>query len=235
MGEVVSVIKSILGFAGQTVAEKNREQDRDRQKSAAKLKNPIQPPFFYKTLEARKTAEDTGKLTGSGSPYTISEIRKALIAGILPAGYSIEQLEIVGFGNETKAYDKVINTGNADYRHDLGDLINTLADGLETGDGVPELADLGLTQKDIDKLRDVASRAKLADPSMPDEMIDVGELIATIDKIKTISGEITDVEKSKDTLASLSTAEQKASDDRSDAVLSIAKAAYAGISPKIAK
>lgn len=225
MGALASTVKTVLGFAGSVVSEKDREANRKRQKAAAKLKNPILPPFFYRTLDARKIAEDTGKLDGPGSPYTIPAIRVVLKLGILPSGYSEEQLEDVGFGPETKLYQIVLAKEDARVRKDLARLIDILADGLETN--LDDLEDLGVTMEDLDKLRDVAARAKMADPSKPDEMIDIGELSAVIDRIKVLSGAADDVSANRDALSKLNTQEAQASSDRTDAIVDLARAAYA--------
>ena len=229
MGAILAVVNQVAALATAVSAEVFREVNRSRSKAAARLKNPIKPPFFYTSLAARDRAEKAGDLGRRGAPYASAAIRAALNKGILPTGYSEEQLTAVGFGPAVKAFEVAQLRGAVQIRKDLGRLILNL---------VAELDDLrktdpdtfrqtGATAAKVDKLRDVGTRAAAADATKPEDLVPGAELARVIKQIQTLSASATSVRETKTQLAALDAQEAEASQNRTTAVIALARAAFA--------
>lgn len=97
MGAIVSIVNTITGTIRQIKKDKDADKRAEEKRRLDKIKSPIKPPFFFKTIEDRKKNVTTG-------PYTVDNIKFDLQRDVLPAGYSLEQLREVGFGDEVDGF-----------------------------------------------------------------------------------------------------------------------------------
>lgn len=253
----MSVITSILGFTKDVLGEKSREEQRARQRAADELKNPIPPPFFYKTIKAREKAE-SGEVCSTEEmlrrigksmfdpnvvlcydeklpdSYTVKGIRDELSGGILPVGYSEEQLTTVGFGPEVKKYQAALLAADVQLRHDVGKLLKALLaivdDKLKSEERRAYIS-AGATRERVDRIREVSEKAiNATDP----EQLDIGAIISVFKELETLQGAGADEVKAGEDLRQLNIDEVAAQDDRTEQVLLLAQRAYLNKRPSVA-
>jgi hypothetical protein len=101
MGQLISLIVGVIKTATQLRTEvKQDELDEDRRKQD-KIKMPITPPKFYKTIQERKTV-----VKDESNPYSVVSIKSSLKNDVIPSGYSLEQLTDVGFTEDVREYNQ---------------------------------------------------------------------------------------------------------------------------------
>ena len=111
MGQAVSFINSVIGLGKDIVQADDHKKNRKLSKEFEQLKNPISPPEYWITLKSREKNVKSG-------PYSVEGIRESLDNMILPAGYSTEQLNMIGFAHEVQEYEKRLDMDRKDrYNH----------------------------------------------------------------------------------------------------------------------
>jgi len=136
---LVSVITSVLDRAAN--AEKARQTRRLQQArdAGAALTSQI-PPFNYPDKESRAAAAAAAVFPLKGFPaaYTNEGIIQALNADIIPAGYSLAQLDNQGFSPEVTSFrareEEEYKTTAASFAKLLGTLADVLEDATSGDD-----------------------------------------------------------------------------------------------------
>lgn len=99
MGQIISLVTSIIKTATKIRTEvKQDEADEDRRK-LDEIKTPIEPPKFYRSIEEREKVVKDEK-----NPYSVTSIKQSLERDVIPVGYSLEQLNQVGFESAVKDF-----------------------------------------------------------------------------------------------------------------------------------
>jgi hypothetical protein len=128
MGQLISLIVGVIKTATQLRSQvKQDEIDADRRKQD-KIKTPITPPKFYKTIEERKTVvkDDT-------SPYSVTSIKTSLENDVIPTGYSLEQLTDVGFTDDVREYNKRRNAMKDDLKKEFISVLDKIESEIKKG------------------------------------------------------------------------------------------------------
>ena len=99
MGITYTIINETMDLVEKTHVDKRKDELKRQQVEEEKIKKPIIPPKYYKTIEARKANVTTG-------PYTVEAISESLRNDVIPVGYSLEQLRKVGFSGEVREYER---------------------------------------------------------------------------------------------------------------------------------
>ena len=140
MGILLSITTKIVDFAGKVKLDKKKDKiEKDKDKKDAILK-PITPPQFYKTIEERNKNVKSG-------PYSTKGIVESLKQDLIPVGYSLEQLEEVGFGANVEEFRKQRNEDNKNNRKNLVDGLEEIRDKLKGG--LIDSNDLSQSDKDL--------------------------------------------------------------------------------------
>lgn len=166
MGQIVSLVTSALGLTGSIKKEVDREKKRKLNQETKKLTNPIKPPEFWPTLESRRSHVPDG-------PYSVEGIRESLSTGVLPAGWSEEQLENVGFAADVKKYQNGVERDRKTLLISLSSSLGALADGISSvledeSELSSTLIRAGVGDAKVVWLRGLSKRAKEGELS-PDE------------------------------------------------------------------
>ena len=149
MGIILSVTTGIINFVEKVKLDKKKDKiEKEKDKKDAILK-PITPPQFYKTIEERNKNVKTG-------PYTTKGISDSLKQDLIPVGYSLEQLEEIGFGADVDEFRKRRNEEDKNNRKNLVDGLEKIRDKLKNG----LIDDDDLSQAD----RDLMRKYKIFDP-----------------------------------------------------------------------
>jgi hypothetical protein len=99
MGQIISLVTNIIKTATKIRTEvKQDEADEDRRK-LDEIKTPIEPPKFYRSIEERKKVVKDEK-----NPYSVTSIKQSLERDVIPVGYSLEQLNRIGFESAVKDF-----------------------------------------------------------------------------------------------------------------------------------
>jgi len=158
MGGIISAVVGLanqaLSFVKQIKVESSREKNRKLSKEAALLASPIEPPEPWDTLEVRSKQVETG-------PYTVEAIRESLHSGVLPAGWSEEQLTNVGFSPEVKEYQDLLLTEQRALRKSFGSTLKALADAVAEQMVTDRRAysDAGVTMLTVARFQNLAKTA----------------------------------------------------------------------------
>lgn len=181
MGQVISIVSGIVDGIRkirQWVVEDKVSAERKRLDD---LKDPITPPQFYNSLK------DRAKNVVSTNSYSVEKIREALNNDVVPAGYSLEQLEATGFNEEVDALRKRRNESVIKERKNLKDAFNQVMMNLEAG--FPDL-----TQEDRNALQKAGLLNEQNNKRLVDKIkgwmdgIDKGEVdVSMIDEILSIA------------------------------------------------
>ena len=94
MGIILSLVSKGITVADKIKKQKEDDRKREEEKKLNEFKKPITPPKYYKTLADRELHVD------ASSPYSVANMRTNINRDILPVGYSLEQLDEVGFKPE---------------------------------------------------------------------------------------------------------------------------------------
>lgn len=100
MGQVISGVEAVIDVVRKFrdwATEDRRDADRKRLDD---IRDPIEPPKFYGSIADRQ------KNVPAANTYSVDKIRQSLEGDIVPAGYSLEQLESIGFKPEVDALKK---------------------------------------------------------------------------------------------------------------------------------
>lgn len=213
---IVAVVTTLVGIATTIAGEVERKKTDKAKRAAAKLGKPIKPPFFFTSIAAR----DKG--VNVPAAYTTEGIRTALRGGILPVGYSEEQLDKVGFGPEVKVYQTAILQSDISSRKSIGKLLDQLLKALDS-QSAADLTAAGVDPTFVTRIRDVAKRASAASAT---NLIDAEELQDTIAEIKTLTDAVEGEQNLREQLKDLDTQQLKASADRNSDVLNLARRAF---------
>lgn len=181
MGQVISIVSGIVDGIRkirQWVVEDKVSAERKRLDD---LKDPITPPQFYNSLK------DRAKNVVSTNSYSVEKIREALNNDVVPAGYSLEQLEATGFNEEVDDLRKRRTDSVNKERKSLKDAFNQVMMTLESG--FPDL-----TQEDRNALQKAGLLNEQNNKKLVDKIkgwmegIDKGEVdVSMIDEILSIA------------------------------------------------
>jgi len=99
MGPVLSAVTTIIDTV-KGFRDNSRQDAKDEERRRVdSIKDPIPPPRFFTSIEERDK-----KITNSADPFSSESIKSSLAADIVPTGYSLEQLEAIGFAPEVRTY-----------------------------------------------------------------------------------------------------------------------------------
>lgn len=210
----MSLVTSGISIANQVKSEKDREKARELQLEADRLKHPLKPPENYPTLAERNKNVPKG-------PYSVSGIRKALKAGFIPVGYSLELLAKSGFSDEVAAYKESISATRKGFQKQLSGIVSRLADKVEETLKDPNTDPLD--RRDLVQAKageKVAELRKLAKQAMTDEVDDdtLASLIDTFKSALESSGEASAARAETDKLGE---EVQKTADDNARKLMAI--------------
>ena len=99
MGIVYTVVTETIDFVQKVKNDKKKEELQTDEVQKDNIIKPVEPPKYYTTIEARKEHVKDG-------PYTVEAISESLKNDVVPVGYSLEQLQKVGFGADVREYKK---------------------------------------------------------------------------------------------------------------------------------
>ena len=146
MGVIMSLSWNIM----QTVLtiKENKEKDKIDADDVKKrdIIKPIAPPKYYSTIEARRRNVKDG-------PYSVEGIADSLKNDLIPVGYSLEQLQKVGFGADVREYQRRKKERIEADQKDLIEGLEKLKKELEKG--IVEQKDLSEEDKELIKKNDI--------------------------------------------------------------------------------
>jgi hypothetical protein len=99
MGQVISAVTTIIDTIKGFRDDSRQDAKDEERRRIDSIKDPIPPPRFFTSI-----AERDKNISNSTDPFSSESIRLSLESDIVPTGYSLEQLESVGFSPEVKAY-----------------------------------------------------------------------------------------------------------------------------------
>ena len=113
------------------------EKDKDKKDAIVK---PMTPPQYYKTIAERDRNVKSG-------PYSTKGISESLKNGLVPIGYSIEQLRIIGFGANVDEYEKTRSKEKKENKEKLVSSLEEVREKLKNG--LIDSDDLSQSDKDL--------------------------------------------------------------------------------------
>ena len=99
MGQIGSIVFSIIDLVEKVKQDKHKDKLEEEEAKKEDIVKPIVPPKYYSTIEARRKNVKDG-------PYTVEAIASSLKNDLIPIGYSLEQLKEVGFGADVDEYER---------------------------------------------------------------------------------------------------------------------------------
>jgi len=189
MGGVVSVVQAAINLGKQVKVENDRVKNRKLDKEAARLAKPIIPPQPWGTLEARRKNVEKG-------PYTIDSIRDSLRDGVLPAGWSEEQLSNVGFETEIKKYQELLLKDRNDLRKSFGTTLSALTNAVRDALGGSDISQrtalatagvTGITVARFENLAKIASAGGLDGDAVASAISEIKTFLETANAEKELA------------------------------------------------
>ena len=126
MGIIVSITLQIINLVEKVKVDKKKDEiEAEKDKKEAIIK-PIAPPQYYKTIEARRQNVKSG-------PYSVEGIVNSLKNDLIPVGYSLEQLSMIGFGANVTEFKKKRKEERDINRKNLIEGLEKIRDKLKSG------------------------------------------------------------------------------------------------------
>ena len=119
MGIIYTVVTESIELAEKVKNDKRKDQFIAEEQQKDDIIKPVEPPKYYQTIAARKENVKEG-------PYTVEAIAESLNNGLVPVGYSLEQLKKVGFGANVREYERREKEEREDDRKNLVESLKKL-------------------------------------------------------------------------------------------------------------
>ena len=161
MGMILSTTMNVIQLVDRINKDKEKDDIQEEEIKREDILKPIEPPKYYSTIEARKNNVKDG-------PYTVEAISESLKNNLVPIGYSLEQLEKVGFSADVREFKRRRDKRNENYKKDLVEGLENLKKEIEKG----IVSQNDLTQED----RDLIKKNNILNP------IQRGEYINKLDR-----------------------------------------------------
>ena len=161
MGMILSTTMNVIQLVDRINKDKEKDDIQEEEIKREDILKPIEPPKYYSTIEARKNNVKEG-------PYTVEAISESLKNNLVPIGYSLEQLEKVGFSADVREFKRRRDERNENYKKDLVEGLENLKKEIEKG----IVSQNDLTQED----RDLIKKNNILNP------IQRGEYINKLDR-----------------------------------------------------
>ena len=142
MGLILSTTMNVINLVDRINKDKEKDEIQEEEIQREDILKPIEPPKYYSTIEARRNNVKDGL-------YTVEAISESLRNNLVPIGYSLEQLEKVGFGVDVREFKRRRDERNKTYKKDLIDGLEKLKKELEKG----LVSQDDLTQEDRDLIK----------------------------------------------------------------------------------
>lgn len=133
MGQVISIVSTVIDVVKKFkdwATEDRRDADKKRLDD---IRDPIEPPKFYTSIPDRQ------RNVPAANTYSVDKIRESLNSDIVPAGYSIEQLESIGFRPEVERFRKRRSDRVSEQRNSIKAALWSIIKLLEKG--FPDLSE----------------------------------------------------------------------------------------------
>lgn len=142
MGQVLSFITEIIKTAVKLRFEVKQDELDEEKRKIEKIKAPIEPPKFYKSIEERKAV-----IKDQAKPYSVVSIKDSLKNDTIPVGYSLEQLAKVGFNDSVSEFTKRRNERLAGLKKEFTSTVGKIEDEINKGFGDLSTDDRALFEK----------------------------------------------------------------------------------------
>ena len=142
MGLLISLTTTIMDHVDKVKADQRKDRLEEEQKKKDNILKPIAPPKYYSTIEARRKNVKDG-------PYTVEAIAASLRNDLIPVGYSLEQLQKIGFGADVREYERRRKERQETNKKDLIEGLEKLKKEIEKGFTSEE----NLSQEDKDLIK----------------------------------------------------------------------------------
>lgn len=216
VSSIVAIVITLVGVATTIAREVQKKKADAARKTAERLGKPIKPPYFYQTIAARDAAPNVP------ASYTTAGIKDALRGGVLPVGYSEEQLTDIGFAPEVETFQAKFLENAIASRKSAGALMEQLLKSIDTQSSA-DLAAAGVTPEFVAEVRRVAKQASNASAT---NLIDAQVLQDTIGEIDTLTAAIKGEQTLRDKTTALTDQRLEATASRNMAVLDLARRAF---------
>jgi len=142
MGQIISFITDIIKTVTKLKTEVKQDEFDEEKKKIEKIKAPVEPPKFYKSIEERNAV-----IKDQANPYSVTAIKESLKNDTVPVGYSLEQLSDVGFDDSVSEFTKRRNERLAELKKKFTTIVGKIEDEINKGFGDLSSDDRALFKK----------------------------------------------------------------------------------------